>query len=642
MGRTSGRKALEAVLLLSCFLLAAALRFSFVDSVQLWVDEAESGINALTILERGYPADHYLGLPIYENVLLTTTPDSEEYEFKDPSYSDRGMAIYHAWLPLYSIAAAYALSGIHPDQDNGGPPAVRHSSQELIRRTVVPRIPSILFAVLFLGCAYRLGRTVSGYATAWSLLMPMAFADPFVWFGWQARYYSATLAFSALSGLAVWNLTRRGRWRDSVAAGLALVLLFHTHSLSFLILTALLLVNVPVGFKQPRWLSKLMLTGTVVALGIVPWMFWTGFLNEGARIPSAWPLLAFPQDFVSWFATRKAFVGIIGSVAVLMLVSAASPHQRFPRLMLSAATDKRAFYFAASWFVIAYVCFVLLIPAASFYPQRLTLVLAVPGYLLFALSIVVASRTIAPRFAVVVSPLLILAFLGMRGSANFKFSHPTARSSIRAFAELASNWKLETGTKLYAFPNSHLMLTYYLGLPVQSIAPVRKTFLDQYPGDMIFLEIGTPYAELALEGVQAIGKESGTELSADEAQQVNLRVQRHGARQYLEGRVAHVWPPAEPMGRIELRVLELTKEQTRRSWELGAVNPLVRGFTPLFTMNNQWAPVHYWFVNPEKHIGDQLNYRDRMRGATGIVLPNGSIIFDSRRNRDVPLVDREQ
>jgi hypothetical protein len=643
MYRTYGRKALEALLLLSCLLLATALRLSFVNSVHLWVDEAESGINALTILERGYPADRYLGLPIYENILLTTTPDSEEYEFKDSSYSDRGMAIYHGWLPLYSIAAAYALSGIHPDQDDGGPPTVRHSSQELIRRTVVPRVPSILFAVLFLSCTYHLGRTVSGYDTAWSLLMATAFAQPFVWFGWQARYYSATLAFSALSGLAVWNFTRRGRWRDSVATGLALVLLFHTHSLSFLILKALLLVNVPLGFKQPRYLSKLLLTEAVVALGIVPWMYWTGFFNAATGIPSAWPLLAFPQDFVAWFATRKAFVGIIGSVLALVLLSAAWPHQRLPRFMMTAATDRHAFYFAATWFVIAYLGFMFLIPAASFWHARMMLVVAVPGYLLFALCIAVASRAITPRFAVVVSPLLVLVFLGFRGTANFQFSHPTAQSTIRAFVELASSWKLEAGTKLYAWPNDNLVLTYYLGLPVQSIAPVRKLFLDEYPGDIILLDPRTPYAGLALKEVRAIGKESGTELSAEEAQQVSLRVQRHGARQYLEGRVANIWPPSEPMGKIELSVLEHHKEQTRRVGEQNAAEfPLLRGFAPSVMMGTQWLPVFYRLVGPEKRIGDQLNYRDRIRNATGIVLPNGSIIFDSRRNRDVPLVDQKQ
>ena len=413
-----------AVLMLSCLLSATALRLSFVGSTELWVDEAESGINALTILERGYPADRYLGLPIYENVLLTTTPASAEYEFKDSSYSDRGIAIYHGWLPLYSMAAAYALAGIHPDRDDGEPPAVRHSVQELSRRTTVPRLPSILFAVLFMFGAYRLGRTVSGDDTAWSFLMATAFAQPFVWFGWQARYYSATLALSALAGLAVWNLTRRGRWRDAAAAGLSLVLLFHTHSLSFVIVTAVLLANVPIGFRRSRCLPKLMLTGAIVGLGVVPWMYWTGFLSSAAGIPSAWPLLVFPDDFVSWFVTRKTFLVIIASVTALVLLSAVRPHQRLPRLMLAAATDRQAFYFAATWFVIAYLGFIFLIPAASFYPKRLTLVLAVPGYLLLALSIALASRTLVPRFAVIASPLLMLALLGARGTADFQFAAP--------------------------------------------------------------------------------------------------------------------------------------------------------------------------------------------------------------------------
>src|SRR5215813_8359517 len=100
------------MLLLVCLVAATALRFSFAASEPLWVEEAESSINALSILEHGYPADHYLGMPIYENVLLTASSDSKEYEFKNSSHSGSGMAINQDWLPLYSIAAALAFAGI--------------------------------------------------------------------------------------------------------------------------------------------------------------------------------------------------------------------------------------------------------------------------------------------------------------------------------------------------------------------------------------------------------------------------------------------------------------------------------------------------------------------------------------------------
>jgi hypothetical protein len=641
VNRRRDRLSIETVLLLSCLIAATALRLSYINSEPLWVDETESSINALTILERGYPADRYLGLPIYENILLTTSPESEEYEFKDSSYSDRGMAIYHGWLPLYSIAAADALAGIHPDVDDGRPPVVRHTSDEMTRRTIVPRIPSIVFAVLFVWSIYLLGRAISGGDTAWSVLMAAAFSHPLVWFGWQARYYSATLALTALSGLAIWTFTRRGTWRDSVLTGLALVLLFHTHSLSFLILTGVLLVNAPVGLGRPRWISKLLLTGAIVACGILPWMYWTNFFHAATRIPSAWPLLEFPSDFISWFAARKAFVATIGLIVLLALLAAVFPRWRFGRRVLAAASDKPAFYFTLTWFVIAYLAFMFLIPAASFVNSRLMLVVAVPGYLLFALCIALAARAMTPRFAVLVAPLIVIAFLGVRGTATFKVPSPEARDGLVSVIDVASRWTLAPGTKLYAWPNQNLLLTYYTGLPVQSIAPVRKTFLDTYPGDVILLEAATPYIEPLLSEILAIARQRGVELSPEEARQASFRVQRHGARQYLQGRVADIWPPTEPMRQIDLALLPEYEWQTKQAGrKIGLEYPLLRGFSPSLSLNDKWLPVFYRFVEPEKRLGDRLNYRDRFRGATGIVLPNGSIIFDARRHRDVPLVDR--
>src|SRR5438874_7097139 len=72
-----------------------AVRVVRLDSFPFWCDEAESSINALTILQHGYPTDSYGGLPIYENTLVRPWPGNPEYEFKDISYSDKGMAVYH-------------------------------------------------------------------------------------------------------------------------------------------------------------------------------------------------------------------------------------------------------------------------------------------------------------------------------------------------------------------------------------------------------------------------------------------------------------------------------------------------------------------------------------------------------------------
>ena len=631
----------ETVFLLLCVCAGTALRLSFASNEPLWVDEAASSINALSILEHAYPADRYLGLPIYENVLLRASPDSKEYEFRHSNRSRSEITIEQGWLPLYSIAAAFAFARIRPDVDGGRAPSARHNSKDLRKRTIVPRLPSIFFSALFLLFIYQLGRRISGNDTAWSVLMVVASAQPLVWFGWQAGDYSATLAIASVSGLAVWNLVRRGTWRDSIVAGLAFVLLFHTDRLSFMILSAVLLANVRLAPARTRWRSKLLVTGALAALGIVPWLYWTDFLEAAARTPMAWPLLAFPGDFVSWFVTRKAFVGAIGLIVAVALLSGALPRHRFAERIINAAGDLQAFYFTMIWFVIAYLAFIFLSPATSFVHTRLVLVLAVPGYLLFAQCVAVAARIASPRFSIAMAPLAALAFLGVRGAAIFTRSAPPAASGVEAFVDAASRWTLEPGTRIYGWPNENLLLTYVSGLPVQNIAPVRKAFLDEYPGDVIFVETGTAYTQGPLTDVQTIARKLGATWSLDDAWQADRRVQRFGARQYLKDLVTNVWPPSEPMGPLDQLLITHYNEQTLLAGHATAEQyRLLHGFAPTNRMTSHLLPVYYWFVNPEKHLGAQLNYRDRIRGATAIVLPNGSIIFDARRNRTVPLVDR--
>src|SRR5262249_6497749 len=146
---------------------------------------------------------------------------------------------------------------------------------------------------------------------------------------------------------------------------------------------------------------------------------WTHFLEAAARTPMAWPLLAFPGDLISWFVTRKAFMGAIGLIIALAVLSTAFPRHRLARRIVDAAGDAQSFYFTLTWFTIAYLAFIFLSPAANFVDTRLMLVLAVPGYLLFAQCVAVAARTLTPRFSLAIAPLVVLAFLGVRGTTVF-------------------------------------------------------------------------------------------------------------------------------------------------------------------------------------------------------------------------------
>jgi hypothetical protein len=76
------------------------------------VDEAESAINGLCIVAEGVPTDRFLGQPLYENTLVRAWPESPEYEFRDISYSDRGLACIGC--PLRD--RRFALAGVTPEQ----------------------------------------------------------------------------------------------------------------------------------------------------------------------------------------------------------------------------------------------------------------------------------------------------------------------------------------------------------------------------------------------------------------------------------------------------------------------------------------------------------------------------------------------
>src|SRR5262245_30728503 len=188
------RRASGLVGLAALVVLAVALRAVHLGWPPLWVDEAESALNALTILAEGTPRDQYLGIPLYENTLVRPWPESAEYEFKDISYSDRGLAIYHGWIPLYAIAGAFRLAGVTPEAARRGTPPADGSTAELVRWTAVPRWPSVAFGGLFVLAAFGLGRRVGGTEVGWATALAASVANIFIFFGRQARYYSATLA----------------------------------------------------------------------------------------------------------------------------------------------------------------------------------------------------------------------------------------------------------------------------------------------------------------------------------------------------------------------------------------------------------------------------------------------------------------
>ncbi len=163
--------------------LAIALRAVHLGWPPLWADEAESTLNALSILATGLPHDSYLGQPIYENLLVRPWPGSAEYAYRDLSYSARGVTVYHGWLPLYATALALRAAGVTAERARRGPPVADAGLAEMVRWTVVPRLAALAFSALLVLAAFALGRRTGGAGSGWAMALACAAGGLFVWLG---------------------------------------------------------------------------------------------------------------------------------------------------------------------------------------------------------------------------------------------------------------------------------------------------------------------------------------------------------------------------------------------------------------------------------------------------------------------------
>ncbi len=617
-------------------LVAVGLRgYRLASPAPLLVDEAESAINALTIVADGVPGDRYLGLPLYENTLVRPWPGNAEYEFRDLSYSDRGLAVYHSWLPLYSMAAAFRLAGVTPEAARRGTPLRDATQAEIDYWTAVPRVPSVLFGAVFVIAAWGLGRRMHGPAAAVAMAFAGATSSFFVGSGRVARYYSATLAGSTVCALAIWNAWRRGRLLDHALAGLAIGVLFHIHSLSAVAMSALYLLASPLGRHQPRlWLRVLTAGGTAAVL-ILPWAAWSGLLGHAYSAPAGRDHIDLP--LVLWELPRAdPFLWATFVVGLAWLAIAARPQSRLSDRWRTPILDEAAgIYFATVWMVLGYAVFCGLIPAASFFVYRLKLMVAVPGLLLMALFASAFARAVRPSWA-------LLPAAGLAGILVLSGQLPPApaQRSQAEFGELLGlvrGWTLGPGGRIFGSPSDHLVWTYYSGRPVQSIAPVRREWLGAFASDLVIIESGTYHIPAPAE-VQAVARPHGVVLTVAEAAARARDATRLATALDLQADGASVVPPPRVPDPLDRALVDLVHRSTRVAVQgfLGGT-PIGRDET-ISNWQDFRTSFYYWFSNPAGRSGAALNYRSCRAEARAHILASGFTVLDCRKDRPQPLV----
>lgn len=617
---TTGQRIALAALLL----LGLVLRGWNLGGIPLWVDEAESAINALTIQQHGVPIDRYLDLPIFENVLTEPWPGHPEYEFRDSSYSDRGVAIYHGWLPLYSIAASEVLFGVRPDVDVNAR-AVVHDVDAVVRRTIAPRVPAVLYGMLFLTLLFVAAREMYGTDAGFAALLFGAIAEPLVLAGRQARYYSPTLAFSVACCLLTWRVYRHGRLRDFLIAGVLFGALFHTHILSFFILCGAFVLVLPWVVRRPGWFTGLAGMGLVMAALVVPWVIGTGFLRQVSHVPPARTMLTFPADLLSYPLHRIEFT-LVAILSLAWVAAVAIQGRKMPvRFRSPVEGHGFVFVFLIAWGGIALLAFTFLVPAASYFIKRLSLSVMGPGVLLTAIFAAAAARAIAPRRSVLIASAGAAAMLVIGRMVPTQWPYAPVRETPQH--ELLGFLREQTfapDARLYATPNDHLTLQYLTGLPFQCVAPVRKTFLDAWPGEVVIVEPVSPYINVNVHALHKVAGQDGIGLSETLVQAWRDELTSGLVRREIAGRVAEVRPPLGELPPWASRYLDEQKEITARLI-LGGHSPtrenaaVFRG-QPMAHWGEWWPIFFYRFVDWPGRARENLNYAARARTATAHVL----------------------
>jgi MFS family permease len=654
---------IELALLAAVLLWAGALRVWHLGQSLFWVDEAESTINALTILAHGYPADHYAGIPIYENTLSRTWPESDEYEFRDSSYSGKGVAVYHGWLPLYSMAASLKAFGIKPDADPGDlrtyTPTVHHDEQYARRLTKAARFPGVVFGSIFLVVIFFAGREIGGRDVGWAALLTAALGERTIAMAREARYYSATVLFGMLACWMIWRMLRKGGWRDAVLGGLVLGLLFHAHSVSFAVAVASLAIGAVVRLfhldaaGRKRFLAQLCVTGAIVAAFVVPWALLTGFLHNAGDVPKAWRHIKFPEDFILFPLGRPATLVLLGAgLATLLAVDLL--RRKLPERFVAPFGGERraAFYLLVVWMVLGYFAFVFGMPAASFVSGRMTLPMLGPGIVLAAMmcsavaQVAMGMRSrIAGTFA---APAMLLAFLAATGGLVYTTKGlrlPDRGNALYVINHLR-NFPFRPGTRVYTTPNKHLVLTVYSGMPVQAISPVRKSFLDHYDRDILVLEGEPLYEPPRPERVQAAAKAAGlAPLPKEKTWDLSWAVMYKSVVDRTAAEVPDTHPrPQEITLPDYLRPVAAESESHTARWMADQVAPvqkfpaMFRGYEREVRNHLDWWPVYFYrFVNPPSRMHANLNYHERVSRGTAWVLPIGWRVFYSPGTEQGPI-----
>ena len=398
--------------------------------------------------------------------------------------------------------------------------------------------------------------------------------------------------------------------------------------------------------RHNDWMPKLLALAAVLLAGTMPWIVGTGLYSHPSRIPRAWPSLQMPADLLR-FTPFNLWYLILGAL-VFLVVFLVTPGT--VRGSLRVAPPLRALgpvlLLTMTWTVVGYAIFLLLVPAASFFPSRLKYSYWGPILLLSASGFTALARMLLPRAGTAIRCITAAALMlgvyltahSSRPAAFLLHLQPVPGSGswdlYQEICRYIDGMRLDSGTRIYGSPNDHLVLTFYSGLPVQDITPVRKSFLESYKGDIVYIDLGPMHVTHLLdpERIREAALKSGQYMSIRDAQETSVLLNTRHYRQTIGEIFAPGQPPdLEPVPIFLRPLLEthhtrVTDYFSRREFFFVTAGQDI----------NNWFDWRTWFkylcVDLDTRRGRNTNFAQRLRNSDAVILSRSGIVavFHSR------------
>lgn len=398
-------------------------------------------------------------------------------------------------------------------------------------------------------------------------------------------------------------------------------------------------VTLPFTLGTPRLVLKCSLIGLIGLSGILPWIWYTGFLQTAEGIPKGWEVFSYPQDLAVYLVPKLKLI-LVWFGGLLLLCGLVYYKGRIP-LRIRKPLDGllRPLLFLTVWTLVAIPTFSLLIPAVSFSLLRLNLVVSIPILLFVGISCAAVCRVLSPSRSSLLVFILLVGGLTASGRISTEYLRQplVARQRWIEVVDWLQGHKFSPGTRFYSMPNQHLVITYLTGLPVQSIAPIRKSFLESYQRDIILIEAVSRYTRLVPGAIMKAARSVGLPMDGKEALAWGDRLMIEGVIEDLKGKIGSlnhpVYEPSPLSPILRKRQIEVTSHKIQED----LIEFLILHDFPISRWTDFWPAYFYRFSDAKKRMAEGLHFEHLLSKAEGFVLPSSWVIYSWDRD-GIPLL----